>query len=482
MKNMRRESKVYNRLYKLDEIDNCWDLLRQNEFDKLIRILIKINENVKGNEILYSNYELLLIDLMNTLIKNYITLYQTKELDITKFLLNCFTVFYCVKDQNKLIVSEQYFKLQKSDLISGIVNDCFKLSNDGNCLKSTFEFFIKLMILKISKLFSEMNDSDCINIKYDLILNISFLINFYFSLAHYGLLDNLSNNCIDNKKIVFSIDEFIQNLKHLTNNHSLCFYIDSSVKLENNLEHFFKLVKQELVKHIKLDKNVDFILELSKNLINNFSSDEKFSNEEINKIFFSFQKSKIIHENTNLILFDIIYYEILSEAIKDSFLEKLKSCSFENYCTNKQSHLNFDSFLIKIFIILEKGIKEGTKISQFFEVYLNIISNILVEFLKNQILLFNSDNIEERKTHLYEYLAFLSNILFNDSLRNCFKRLESNDINNKLEELKILFTDKKKSQIEEEINKNCSSLLKIVKLIYFICRKITKKFLKKILI
>lgn len=413
---------------------------------------------------------------MNCLIKNTIFLPNCKQIDLDNLLLYSYTIFNCIKDINKLNVSEQYFKLQKNTLINMIIKECFEIDCTENTnihIKSTFEFFIKLMILRISKLFSEMNNHlDILDIKFNLIQNLSFLINFYISIFNnLRNLDNMSDSSgenmqdeINGNNNVFSINSFLNNLTVLFSIH---FEFNARVpNFEEKMKYFLEMIKKELLNNIKLDNDVAFILELVRKLLINLSIDYSFSNQEIICILLPLIGVKQISNNSNLLLFEILYHDYYKDTIKNYLQNNLISCSIENFESGKEESdkLNINDFVLnKIFIFFEDLKQEKTPISIYFKEYLTRISEIIIEFLdKNISYIQLNEGKERRRSFHYDYFAYICDKLFQDSLRNVFNKLGLVSLLDKLSEIQVLFHKVKKEQIEAEIFCNSLSVLKIV--------------------
>ncbi len=453
-------------------------MLRENYFDNLIIVLIQIYPRVKLNETLFHNYELLLIEFINCIIKNTVFITNCKQIDLDNLLLYSFTVFYCINDFSKLNISEQYFKLEKNSLISLIIKECFEIHNVENInihLKATFEFSIKLMILRISKLFSEMNnDTDSYETKYNLIQNLSYFINFYFSIFNFNLrnLDNMSESSGENiqeesvrNSHVFNLNDYLNNLSILFSCHfEFCPPVPN---LGQRIKAFLDMIKKELLKNFKLDNNVAFILELVRKLLSNFSVDFSFSNQEIINILLPFGNSKSITNNSNLLLFDILYYDYFSENIKNYLKKSLETCSYESFNKGKESGDKIDlngPNLEKIFRIFEEELNhEKSFLSMYFKEFLNMITDLIIEFLDKNIsrLQFNESKEKSQLFH-YDYLAYICDKLFQDSLRKLLNKLGLVSLLDKLSEIQVLFLKVKKDQIEAEIISNRLPILKMV--------------------
>ena len=431
----------------------------------------------------------MLIEFISILIKNYINNINRKEFDLHSFLLYIFTIFYCIKDKNKLIISEQFFKVQKGELINLLINDCFNLNYDNDTdqsLKNTFEFFIKLSILKISKNFYELNnDSDnqnqSVNFKFNLIYNISFLINFYFSLTQskesFGNLSDSDNDDYmeelnhvvkNNTQKLFDLKELIDNIKLLVVGNNFIFHVEH-LEITENFAKFFEMLKKELGKHLKFDTNILNSLELIKNLVDLFSKECNFDNPEINNFLYTFTNAKIENQNIFLNLFNILYLDYFVESIRLNLTVAIQSILFENFTIIKDSlsnitlknGLNFEG----IFLFLHTNTKVSSIFVPYTTIIINTVTDIIINFLDSVHSQFNNFNTIENKSIIYEYLDYLINVVFNNKIEIYLRQLEKVIVIDKLNLIKNLFTNIKKFQIEDEIFSSSISMLKMVNIV-----------------
>ena len=417
------------------------------------------------NDFLYPNYELLLIDFIDSIIKSFISSKHPKDINVDSYLLHILTVIYCIKDMRRLNFSEQFLMLQNNEFINSMINDFFTLPIDGNPLMYAFEFYIKLMILKISMLCLEINLTSNLKITFNFILNINSLIYFYFSLTQQkNILDYLSESSDENDgayKITvdyfnFNLFEFIENVKILF--PCSFFLLENSSSYELNLESLFERITKEL--QINKENKIISILDTTIKLITNLSNEGQNLNLEVNNILLSLRSQYITpHQNTNLLLFEIIFFNKFIQYIKESLNQTLSNYYNQNYSLIKDRKENFNQDLLNILKTFQENIEENSIISEYLKTYLKFFSEIIQEFLEKTISLIKSEF--ENKTSVYHYLIFLSNDLFNNSIRILFTSLGLNLINEKIELIEEILSIIRLNKIEEEIFLS-SSLLKIV--------------------
>jgi hypothetical protein len=276
--------------------------------------------------------------------------------------------------------------------------------------------------------------------------------------------ENFQEESVRNSN-VFILNDYLNNLSIL---FSRRFEFNTHVpNLGQKIKAFLDMIKKELFKNFKLDNNVAFILELVRKLLSNFSVDFSFSNQEIINLLLPFFNSKSITNNSNLLLFDILYYDYFSDNIKNYLTKSLETCSFESFNNGKESGNKVDlneQNLEKIFKIFEEELNNGKPfLSMYFKEFSNMITELIIQFLdKNISSLQMNKSKEKSQLFHYDYFAYICDKLFQNSLRNVFNKLGFFSLLEKLSEIQVLFLKVKKDQIESEIFSNSLQMLKMV--------------------
>jgi hypothetical protein len=301
-----------------DSIDEFWNML--NSGNDILEILIKVHSLKRKFNKDSENLDFFLSQLMENAMKIFINLNLREDVDYEKYIIVFLGVYLNIHDEENLLLSEFFLKLNNDVSLNRTFTDVFIFKNIENMNNfnelqkkgyKSIELLIKLLILKLSNylnLLSEtLNETKLIENIINLYVLSSFIINIISNSTHADVTTNIDQDS-------FSDEEIIQEIPRNT-------YYSNWINL--NLYKVF-----ERCKIIFSVENSEFLFELEENVTRGFSD---------------FLKNQI---ETNFRLNDTNPKNLLNLWIK-IFTDKIVVEKYEYFTKgiNSETYDNFISYL-----------------------------------------------------------------------------------------------------------------------------------------